>query len=113
MAEKRLTVESLRELSKNLARLSSVNKYGDEETWGLADDFVDLEKSFLPILEDFFPKLLNDNLSPEDLENVLFDIGDEFRHIAYHIGRSSFYRYLSISSPELELSEELKLSGPE
>lgn len=104
MAKKRLAVESLKELARNLSRLSSVNKYGDEEVWGLADDLIDLEKSFSLILEDLFPKLLNDNLSSEDLENVLFDIGDEFRHVAYHMGRSSFYRYLSINSPEL--SEE-------
>ena len=104
MAEYKLSIESAHLLSKNLARLSSVNKYGDEEVWGLANGFIDLQKSFTLILEDLFPKLLDSELSPEDLENVLFDIGEEFRHVAYHLGRSDFYSYLSISCPEL--SEE-------
>jgi len=41
------------------------------------------------------PKLLNEDLSPEELNEVLLDIGEELRHILYHIKDPRFFGYLT------------------
>ena len=37
---------------------------------------------------------MKDTASPEELFDVLIDIGEEFRHILYHIHDPKFYKYL-------------------
>ena len=105
MPNEQVVNKSLKELSINLSKLPNVKQYGDEEAWGLADDFSDLDKSFRVLIEELFPCLMDDNLSVDDLQDAMTDIGDEFRHIVYHIGNNRFYRYLGISSPELSSEE--------
>ena len=84
-------------LSKNLSRLASVTRYdtlSEKEAWNLTHDISDLEESFYELLDDLFPKLLESQISEEELFETLIDIGEEFRHILYHIGASNFFSYL-------------------
>lgn len=38
---------------------------------------------------------MNDKASPAELFDALLDIGEELRHILYHIHDPKFYRYLN------------------
>ncbi len=92
--------ESITFLAKRFDELEVTQKGDEEEPWTLAGDLVDIEKSLLVLSNDLFPQLLKDGVNPQELKDVLLDIGEEFRHIAYHIGNSKFYKYLSVTTPE-------------
>ena len=38
---------------------------------------------------------MNDRASPEEILDALLEIGEEFRHILYHINDPKFYKYLN------------------
>lgn len=95
-------VENVKKLADLLADFSEINKYDDlenKEGWTLAISFADLEGSFHRFSNDLLPKLLAKNLNSKEAIDVLLDIGEEFRHILYHIHSSRFYDYLK-SDPE-------------
>src|SRR5882672_2354924 len=84
-------------LADRLSRCQNVTKHdeGEEKEAGiLAHAFGDLEESFRAFLDEQLPRLMNDHASPEELVDALLDIGEEFRHILYHIHDPKFYRYL-------------------
>lgn len=81
----------------NLRKSRKVNSLdqGEEfESATLAHAFLDIEKTCVTLLNLLFPKLLLNNLSGEEVEEILIDIGEEFRHILYHIKDPKFYEYL-------------------
>ena len=45
-------------------------------------------------LEGLLPKMANEKASLEDLTDVLHDMGDELRHILYHIRDARYFGYL-------------------
>jgi|SRR5437588_3364649 len=84
-------------LADRLSKCPEVTKYdvGDEREAGvLAHAFGDLEESFNAFLDHQLPRLMNDEASPAELFDALLEIGEEFRHILYHIHDPKFYRYL-------------------
>jgi hypothetical protein len=84
-------------LARALARYKCVSRYDhDNEIEGgtLAAGFSDLEKSFQKFLCELLPKLCEENLPEHEACDVLLSIGEEFRHIYYHLRDSKFYRYL-------------------
>lgn len=90
-------VEKIKLLAEKLSGCSKVTRYntaGDDEAWTLSHDLVDLEESFRKITDNFLPKLLNEKLTEEETEDTLWDIGEEFRHILYHIGNNKYFDYL-------------------
>lgn len=66
----------------------------DKEAWTLAHAFTDLEESFRKFLESYLPKLAQDQMEPPEMCDLLLEIGEEFRHILYHIHDPKFYHYL-------------------
>ena len=60
----------------------------------LAHLFSDLEQSFRTFLRELLPKLAAGNLSEEEIHGLLIQIGEEFRHVQYHLKDSRFYGYL-------------------
>jgi hypothetical protein len=86
--------EARAKLARKLAGAAAVSRYGDEEAWTLAHAFGDLEESFLQFLDDLLPRLLKDDLTAEEIESLLLDVGEEFRHILYHLADPQFYAYL-------------------
>jgi hypothetical protein len=85
-------------LAKKLSKCPEVTRYdtGEEkEAWTLAHAFADLEESFHAFLEVQLPKLVKGNLQPSEMHDLLLDIGEELRHILYHIQDPKFYRYLT------------------
>jgi hypothetical protein len=85
------------ELIARLSQLPSVMRYDDGE-WSeaetLAHAFLDLERSCQKFVNEQVPRLFDASLTNEDLTNLLLDIGEEFRHMLYHLKDPRFYRYL-------------------
>lgn len=69
-----------------------VNQYGPEEAGTLVHAFTDLEESMRTFLGDQLPKLIDPALKGDDLEDLLMDIREEFRHILYHLHDPKFFR---------------------
>jgi hypothetical protein len=87
-------------LIRRLQRSEQISRYDDEaQNWDEASvivhAFTDLEESFRTFLDKLLPALMVEGLTDEELLNRLGDIGDEFRHILYHINDPKFYGYLT------------------
>ena len=88
---------ALKALAERLAQCKEVTRFdaGEErEAWTLAHAFGDLEESFRRFLEEQLPRLTNGQLTGPETHDLLLEIGEEFRHILYHIKDPKFYRYL-------------------
>ncbi len=90
-------------LAERLSKCAEVTRFDgqEKEAWTLAHAFADLEESFRVFLDDQLPKLAQENLEPEEMHDLLLDIGEEFRHILYHIQDPKFYRYLTPEPSEV------------
>ena len=92
------TPEKITALSQRLATSSKVRRYDDSsepQSWTLAYTFSELEESFRKFTEVQLPKLFSERLNEEQIDDLLHEIGEEFRHILYHIKDPKFYEYLS------------------
>jgi len=90
-------INEVNRLADNLARSDKVNSFDDGdriECGTLAHCFRDLENSFCEFLDVHLPKLMAEDLKPEEIENILFDIGEEFRHVLYHIKDPKYFRHV-------------------
>lgn len=88
---------AVKRLAERLSQCPEVTKYdqGEQKEAGvLAHSFGDLEESFRTFLNEQLPRLLNEHATAEELGDVLLEIGEEFRHILYHIQDPKFYQYL-------------------
>ncbi|HXD30443.1 MAG TPA: hypothetical protein VN643_04985 [Pyrinomonadaceae bacterium] len=84
-------------LAALLQQCPEVTRYDtaeEDEASTLAHDFADLEESFREILFSLFPQLMNRDVDSAKRYDLLLDIGEEFRHILYHIKNSKFYDHL-------------------
>jgi len=92
------TADDVKRLAERLAQCPDVTRFDEgqhKEAWALADSFADLEDSCRAFLDDQLPKLVDENLKPEETCDVLLEIGEEFRHILYHIiEQQKSYKYL-------------------
>ena len=82
---------------QNLKKSQKVNSYdkGNEiEAGNIAHALLDMDTAFKEII-NLLPKLYNCDLSEENVEEILLDIGEEVRHILYHIKDMKFYDYLT------------------
>ncbi len=51
-----------------------------------------MERSFNQFLESYLPKLVDENLSDQEISDLLVEIGEEFRHVIYHIKDPEFLK---------------------
>lgn len=92
-----IMAERMNQFAKILSRCKKVNDFDDKkdkEAWSLAHSFIDLEESFKTLLNELFPKLIDKNIKEAEIEDTLLEIGEEFKHILYHIFDPKFFRYL-------------------
>jgi hypothetical protein len=90
-------VDRLRNLAAKLAQCPDVTKFdtvSEKQAWTMAHAFTDLEGSFRTFLDEQLPRLMNEDLTPQEIHDLLVDIGEEFRHILYHMTDSEFYKRL-------------------
>jgi len=88
-------VTRVKALAERLARIPAVARSTqgkDEAAWGMAHGFSDLEQSCLAFCDRLLPALLNS--SEADVPDRLANIGEEFRHILWHVREMEFYAYL-------------------
>ncbi len=92
-----ITSEDTSRLAQRLGNCSDVRQFDEgrhDEARFLADSFRDLESSFREFLDEKLPKLVSSE--GEDFCGQLYEIGEDFRHIIYHIlEHQRFYRYLT------------------
>ena len=81
-------------LAAVLSRCTDVTRHEPDGEWDLAHALLDLEQSFMRFTEELLPKLEKTNLSSDEICDVLHTIGEEFRHVLYHIGDSTYFGYL-------------------
>jgi len=78
-----------------LSRCETVHRYDvpdEPQASTLAHAFLDLEDSFRRFVDEHLPALMRQGLSDQEICDCLQDIGEEFRHIAYHMRDMQFYR---------------------
>lgn len=96
-AEKELFAAALKGISEKLDVCAQIRKYDtsdEKQAWTLAHTFLDLAESFRKFLDQQLPKLEKGTMNCEEMNDLLLEIGEEFRHILYHIQDPAFYAYL-------------------
>jgi hypothetical protein len=90
-----LTPEQARLLTERLRPIvSRYDQPGEPQSATMVHAFTDLEKSFQTFLDVLLPKLLDPSATTDQLNDTLSDIGEEFRHILYHIRDVKYFGYL-------------------
>jgi len=83
-------------IAENLRKSRKVNSYDDDqerESDTLAHSILDMEGSFKEVLNEI-PKLSSKSVTEEDIDEALLNIGEQLRHILYHIRDAKFYKYI-------------------
>ncbi|MFQ5705687.1 MAG: hypothetical protein ACE5HV_17745 [Acidobacteriota bacterium] len=94
--------DALTALAERLSKCPAVSRLDTEEereAWTLAHAFSDLEESFRKFLIEHLPRLSDANLEDSEIEGLLLEIGEELRHVLYHIRDPRFFRYLDDREP--------------
>ena len=104
MTQNLLDASGAVKLADKLSKCPEVSRYDTRdfpESSTLAHAFWDLEESFRKVLDVHLVKLVNEDLDPAAVNSILHDIGEEFRHILYHIKDPLYYRYLPSTDEEI------------
>ena len=92
-----MTTEAGKQLIGRLSQLAAVRKFdrpGEPQSVTLTHALTDLESSFRLILHTLLPKILDVSLDENDLNDALLDLGEELRHVLYHIKDPEYLNYL-------------------
>jgi hypothetical protein len=101
--QKLLTARRAKDLADRLAKVPSVSQFdlADEPQGStIAHALSDLEDSFSVVLNELLPKLLDETKSPDELDELLLDVGEELRHVLYHIRDTRYFGYLFSKSDD-------------
>lgn len=93
-----MTPDAARRLAERLSHLKSVSQFDmpeEPQAATLAHSLTDLEKAFREVVDVLLPRLLDETLESDQLNDVLLDIGEELRHVLYHIRDPKFFDYLT------------------
>jgi hypothetical protein len=102
------TRDAFEQLVERLAHCPAIASYGSEEPETLAHAFSDIEESMRKFLENQLPKLVDPSVKGKNLEDLLFDIREEFRHILYHLHDPAFFRVLEPTHEWLTVSSNIE-----
>ena len=92
-------IDKLKAIKINLSKSKVVTVHNvklEDQADTLANAFIDIEESMRVIINELLPKFYLNNLKQEEVENLIFEIGEEFRHIIYHIKDTKVYDYLKV-----------------
>jgi hypothetical protein len=101
--QKLLTVSRVVELERRLSQIAEVARFdmpGEAQGHTLAHALSHWEDSFTAFLDDLLPKLANKTATDEELIDAIHDVGDELRHILYHIKDVKYFAYLLADSED-------------
>lgn len=115
MSEERLlrNVDVMESVAQRIAASPALIRFRDpsEEAQSIAYSLSDLEDSFRVFLDEQLPKLVDPSVRGEQLEDLLLDIREEFRHILYHIHDPEFFRVVEPTHEWLTLAETKTTGG--
>ena len=97
MKDKVEKYKHLVEILEKSKKIKSLNEGSHVESEALAHSILDIIESSSLISNELFPKLMSQDISEEEIEDILQDISDEFRHILYHINDPKYFKHLSDS----------------
>lgn len=86
--------EALRQRLSLCEFVSRLDEGEHNESAVLAHGLWDIEDSCRTLVDQILPALHAPSLTDDELRDLLVDIGEEFRHILYHLRESRFYEYL-------------------
>jgi len=84
------------ELARKLEAVPEVARTaspGEPGGWRLAYSLTEMDASMSRI-QQTLSRIRNEEVVPTELHGLLIDIGDELRHVLYHVKDSGFYAYL-------------------
>lgn len=88
-------------LVERLSKIDAVSRFDrrdEPQSATLVHALTDMEKSFREILDTLLPRLVDEAADSDQIEDALLEIGEELRHIHYHLKDPEFFGYLF--SPE-------------
>jgi hypothetical protein len=62
----------------------------DERAQSIALALLDIRSAFETVYVDMVPKLMESNMSKEELDDLLLEIRMQFQHVDYHIHDAEF-----------------------
>ena len=90
-------IEDLEILKKRLSDSIQVNSFDSEEEKEinvLPIHLLDIQESSIKIAK-LIEELKSNSIEIEMVEDILLDIGEELKHVLYHIHHSRFYKYVT------------------
>lgn len=94
-AGQQLPIEAWVAVVRRLSALPSVNRFdkpGEAQAETIVHALSDIEEAFEELRRQLLPKLVDPNVTGKQLEDVLFETGEVFRHVLYHIYDPEFFR---------------------
>jgi hypothetical protein len=88
-------LKRLAKLLEQCPQVSRLDTGAEKEAWTLAHALLDLEESCRMLVDRHMPKLRQADLTADERYNVLLEVGEELRHVLYHIKDPRFFKYLS------------------
>ena len=76
------------------SQLAELDQPGEPASVTTAHGLLDIEAATTSFVRRL-TVLREANLTGEEVERILFDIGEDFRHILYHLPDMKFYSYLN------------------
>jgi hypothetical protein len=97
-------------LAQRLAASPVLSRFPNptEEGHSLAYSLSDLEGSMRVFLDEQLPKLADPSVQGEELEDLMLEVREEFRHILYHLHDPEFFRVVEPTHDWLALAETAK-----
>jgi hypothetical protein len=89
-------IHKVKSLVKTLETSPIVRRFdipGEPQAWVLAHALRDMEASMLRVVEQQLPRLLDLN-DAAAIDDALHELGEELRHILFHVRETRFFGYL-------------------
>lgn len=94
--------ELMRAIAEKLEAMPALARFSQAEggapakeaAWEIAHGLVDIRQATRNIFEELLPRLLELHPGSEEAEDLLFEIGEDYRHIGYHIRDARFFAYV-------------------
>ena len=89
-------IEKLKIITHNLEKCERVTKHSNSEenqADTLANSLIDIEEDIQKIEVQIF-KLYSEELTKDEVDDLILDIGEELRHILYHVNDARVFDYL-------------------
>jgi|GEM_PF-2441971 len=89
---------TLNELANTLSHSKRVSKFDSlstKESEELAYTLLDIYESSKELVK-LIKRLKNTDIQEDLINDILNDVGDELRHLIYHINDSKFYSYINV-----------------